>query len=1085
MRINSDLVNSINENYIELGNTWLWSDKDVYSFDYLEILSQPISLDCITLDFLRFKDDEVTLTIRSGVTSATPLVYLATTQTLPDSNQNSVHNTLQGLQGGLSGNFYHISEPIFSYTSGISASVQTQINTTNFNLQTSSTSLQIQIDTLAQQSVSGMGAGTINRVGKFVTSGSLGDSTISDNGSLVQITNNVSASGNVSGNSFVKIGGTSTQFLKADGSSDSNVYTTTASTSAISANLQTQITNNNNKLSAYLPLSGGTLTGQLNAKYISGDSGAILGANIQELLRLYRPVSGVGFTWGQTFEANNNVGERVIYTRIRANIDGAVSGLHSGSFIFSVYKNGVETTAATLTNDQLKVFGTISASENIYGNSFVKFGGTSAQFLKANGSIDSNVYITSSSLTPYTLLTTTSAISANLQSQINNNKNSLSGYLPLSGGTLTGQLKGTTISASGNVSGVNFVGNLTGYKNVDNGNECTISNGFASTQSLYINYRGATSAIKQYNFCNGLGTGVYSGILASAFIKNGGTSAQFLKADGSVDSSIYITSSSLTPYTLTTTTSAISANLQSQINLKADKTSLSAYLPLSGGTLSGQLLIKSQLSASGDLIGSRHIIPGGLPTQFLKADGSVDSNSYALDTLGAYYLPLSGGTLTGDLVTSGVRPMAPNSYDLGSVFFPYLSLYVSAINANKINMEGSIIPINSLLYDLGSNSNKWRTVYTKDINSVAMSTVFDRAVEAVDVKSHVLIGFDNQLAPHLNFSNSLGTSATLSGDCFFDSTRLKIRDKNLVLNTFAYTSDLSAYTPTSGFNRTISAYLPLSGGTLTGQLKAPSVSASGNISAVNFVGTLNGSKLVQFGNETSIANNYAGTGSLWINYRGVTSAITEYLMGSGNSDGQYARVRASGFIKNGGLGSQYLMADGSVSYSDAISDKFLPLSGGTMTGNLIIKEAFIGTSSLTDNAYFSHKLYTNVPAIRQSFQGYTTIDSTNDLGNDLGLDLCINNDPKISIRNAQTTIYNNLNATNAGLTNLTATNITSTGVSATNLQTVQLQSSKGAGFNGSTTYLESAPIIYTSASTAVKTDQLLQIMNDYGLIQLI
>ena len=90
MRINADLVNSINENFIELGGTWLWSDKDIYSFDYLEILSQPVSLDVVTLDFLRFKDDEVTLTIRSGITSATPLVYLATIQTLPDSNSQSI-----------------------------------------------------------------------------------------------------------------------------------------------------------------------------------------------------------------------------------------------------------------------------------------------------------------------------------------------------------------------------------------------------------------------------------------------------------------------------------------------------------------------------------------------------------------------------------------------------------------------------------------------------------------------------------------------------------------------------------------------------------------------------------------------------------------------------------------------------------------------------------------------------------------------------------------------------------------------------------------------------------------------------------
>ena len=784
MRINADLINSLNENYVELGGTWLWSDKDVYSFDYLEILTQPVSLDCITLDFLRFKDDEVTLTIRSGITSATPLVYLATTQTLPDSNQNLVHNSLQGLQG-TGPDYYHISASTYGYLSAVSADVQTQFNNVSASLQTSSTNLQnqitnnknslsaylplsggtltgqlkgttisasgsvsaldfsdfhfvgskalvsngktiveatastteinylqnvsaniqTQINSLKQNSISGIGFGTVHKVVKFVTTSSVGDSTISDNGSLVQITNNVSASGNISGNSFVKIGGTSSQFLKADGSIDSNVYTITATTSAISANLQNQIT---------------------------------------------------------------------------------------------------------------------SISSNYTTNTVTS--GISASLLTKINSISAN----------YTTRTEVSGVSASLVSQINlkADKTSLSAYLPLSGGTLSGQLKTTsTISASDVITG-------------------------------------------------------------SAFVRVGGLVTQFLKADGSLDSNVYTT---------TATTSAISANLQNQINLKADKTSLSAYLPLSGGTLTGQLLIKSQLSASGDLIGSRHIIPGGLSTQFLKADGSVDSNSYALDTLGDYYLPLSGGTLGGDVVSQNIRPTAPFFNDLGSVFFPYASLYVSSVNANKINMEGSIIPINSLLYDLGSDSYKWNKIYTKDITSVAMSTVFDRAVEAVDIKSHLLIGFDNQLAPHLNFSNSLGTSATLSGDCYFDGLTLKIRDKNLSLKTFAYTTDLSAYTPTSGFSQTISAYLPLSGGTLTGLLKGTSVSASGNITATNFVGNLEGYKNVDGGNEATISNGYAHSSQeLYINYRGATSAINNYNFCNGKGS-TLASIKAAGGTLTGNL----------------------------------------------------------------------------------------------------------------------------------------------------------------------------------------
>jgi hypothetical protein len=52
--------------------------------------------------------------------------------------------------------------------------------------------------------------------------------------------------GSINGGSFVKIGGTSSQFLKADGSVDSSTYLTTSDASSL-----------------YLPLTGGTLTGQL------------------------------------------------------------------------------------------------------------------------------------------------------------------------------------------------------------------------------------------------------------------------------------------------------------------------------------------------------------------------------------------------------------------------------------------------------------------------------------------------------------------------------------------------------------------------------------------------------------------------------------------------------------------------------------------------------------------------------------------------------------------------------------------------------------------------------------------------------
>lgn len=61
------------------------------------------------------------------------------------------------------------------------------------------------------------------------------------------------------------------------------------------------------------------------------------------------------------------------------------------------------------------------------------------------------------------------------------------------------------------------------------------------------------------------------------------------------------------------------------------------YLPLTGGTVSGTITANSFIKSE------------GTSSQFLKADGSVDSTTYAASSALASYLPLAGGTLTGTL----------------------------------------------------------------------------------------------------------------------------------------------------------------------------------------------------------------------------------------------------------------------------------------------------------------------------------------------------------------------------------------------------------------------------------------------------
>jgi hypothetical protein len=103
-----------------------------------------------------------------------------------------------------------------------------------------------------------------------------------------------------------------------------------------------------------------------------------------------------------------------------------------------------------------------------------------------------------------------------------------------------------------------------------------------ASSGLLVPYTGATGPVT---------LGVH-GITANSFIKAGGTSAQFLKADGSVDSNAYLTSSSL-----------------------------SGLVPYTGASTNVNL-------GSNNITANSFVKVGGTSAQFLKANGTVDSNTY-------------------------------------------------------------------------------------------------------------------------------------------------------------------------------------------------------------------------------------------------------------------------------------------------------------------------------------------------------------------------------------------------------------------------------------------------------------------------
>jgi hypothetical protein len=131
-----------------------------------------------------------------------------------------------------------------------------------------------------------------------------------------------------------------------------------------------------------------------------------------------------------------------------------------------------------------------------------------------------------------------------------------------------------------------------------------------SGAGLFVPYTGATGSVN-------LGS---NSITANLFIKLGGTSSQFLKADGSVDSNTYITSAALTNYVPYT-------GAVSDVNLSTRNITANSFVKLSG-----------------------------LPTQFLKADGSIDSNLYLTSSAASTtYVPYTGATQN---ISLGIRSLS-------------------------------------------------------------------------------------------------------------------------------------------------------------------------------------------------------------------------------------------------------------------------------------------------------------------------------------------------------------------------------------------------------------------------------------------
>jgi hypothetical protein len=208
---------------------------------------------------------------------------------------------------------------------------------------------------------------------------------------------------------------------------------------------------------------------------------------------------------------------------------------------FELYvKNTSWNKALTIANTKAATF-----TDTVAATSFIKTGGTSAQFLKADGSVDSSTYLTS--YTETDTLATVTGRGATTNTQISISASTLQHLVLADRFHLIG---GSNFHLTNNA----YYSSAFKYKTANQVNKLTLQ----SDGTFLFDYAASGTIDNNITWTTLFSISNTGTATASSFVRSGGTAAQFLKADGSVDSSTYVSSSAL-----------------------------ASYLPLSGGTLTG------------------------------------------------------------------------------------------------------------------------------------------------------------------------------------------------------------------------------------------------------------------------------------------------------------------------------------------------------------------------------------------------------------------------------------------------------------------------------------------------------------------
>jgi len=248
----------------------------------------------------------------------------------------------------------------------------------------------------------------------------------------------------------------------------------------------------------------------------------------------------------------------------------------------SIYLNNTDNAVQISTNSvprfTINNAGNATLTGGITANSFIKTSGTSSQFLKADGSVDATVYAPNNNVVHLSLSETITGVKT-FTAQANFNSSS----------------SGTGIGLTQSTSGKGIVSN-----NNSNGVSVTIENNSTGVGQVINSATASTSDLLQFKK-NGTTTSKVDhngNVTATSFIKSGGLSTEYLKADGSVSTLTNpVTGTGTTNYLpkFTGTSTVGNSSIQQDVN---------GNITVNGGAGASQIILNKSTGASIALSGS-------------------------------------------------------------------------------------------------------------------------------------------------------------------------------------------------------------------------------------------------------------------------------------------------------------------------------------------------------------------------------------------------------------------------------------------------------------------------------------------------